>query len=207
MRNSSVSLGCIHTHSVMWNCRASLGDVPCASQQLSPGSWDANTAERELLPPPQQLTPDNQRGGGGAGSWLLLLPENQWGRGAELAPGSSSRQRPSGEGAELTPGSSSRQRPSGGGSGAGSWILLPPETQWGWGRAGSSSHRRPAGRGRSWLLAPSPARDPVGRERRWLLVLPPAKAHFPSTFRPSDGCHTQEASLMQDRWHLSHSFF
>ena len=120
MRNSSVSLGCIHTHSVMWNCRASLGDVPCASQQLSPGSWDANTAERELLPPPQQLTPDNQRGGGGAGSWLLLLPENQWGRGAELAPGSSSRQRPSGEGAELTPGSSSRQRPSGGGSGAGS---------------------------------------------------------------------------------------
>ena len=136
------------------------------------------------------LPPETQWGGGGADSWLLLPPETQWGRGRSwlLAPPPA-------------------REPVGEGRGAGSWLLLPPETQWGWGGAGSSSHRRPAGRGRSWLLAPSPARDPVGRERRWLLVLPPAKAHFPSTFRPSDGCHTQEASLMQDRWHLSHSFF
>ena len=33
------------------------------------------------------------------------------------------------------------------------------------------------------------------------------QAHFPSTFWPSDGCHTQEASWVQCRWHLSYSFF
>lgn len=81
MRNSSVSLGCIHSHSVMWNCRARLGDVPCASQQMSPGSWDANTAEPELLPPPQLLMPETQWGGGISGSWLLLPPETQRGGG------------------------------------------------------------------------------------------------------------------------------
>ena len=157
-----------------------------------------------LLAPPPTRDP-----AGKGRSWLLAPPPTRdpEGRGRSWLLAPPPARDPVGEGVELAPGSSSCQRPSGGEGGAGSWLLLPPETQWGWGGAGSSSHRRPAGRGRSWLLAPSPARDPVGRGRRWLLVLPPAKAHFPSTFRPSDGCHTQEASLMQDRWHLSHSFF
>ena len=80
----------------MWNCRASVGDVPCASQQLGPGSWDANTADQEegspsslaadargpagrgrgwLLAPPPARGPA-EWGGGGAGSWLLLPPSS-----------------------------------------------------------------------------------------------------------------------------------
>ena len=88
------------------------------------------------------------------------------------------------------------------------FVVLPPETQW--------------GRGRSWLLAPPPARDPVGVGRSWLLLPPETSGEgaelAPGSFscqRPSgegaemaSGSSSRQSSLpfdLQTFWWLSHS--